>query len=145
MLHEDPAALIQLLAVAALPVLLAITSHEAAHGIVAYWLGDDTAYRLCPVTLNPVPHIDPFGTIVPPIMLLISGGFRCGFAKPVPTNSARLRSPRRDMVLVALAGPGMNIALAVLSALLIYVAALLPDVARPWAEEVLKASIYFNL
>src|SRR5882757_9345805 len=107
MANQDVVALAQLLAVAALPVLLAITSHEAAHGFVAHWLGDDTAYRLGRVTLNPMRHIDPFGTIVLPIMLLIGGGFLFGFAKPVPVNAGRLRQPRRDVVLVALAGPGM--------------------------------------
>ena len=143
-LHDLTAA-VQELSVLALPVLLAITSHEAAHGIVAYWLGDDTAYRQGRVSLNPMRHIDPFGTIVLPILLYLTGGFLFGFAKPVPTNASRMRSPRRDMVLVALAGPGMNIALAVLSAVLIYVAVWLPPVAEVWARNVLEASVYFNL
>jgi Zn-dependent protease len=145
MLHHDLARALQDLSVLALPVLLAITSHEAAHGIVAYWLGDDTAYRQGRVSLNPVRHIDPFGTIVLPILLYLTGGFLFGFAKPVPTNAGRLRSPRRDMVLVALAGPGMNIALAVLSAVLVYVAVWLPSVARPWAIDVLQTSVSINL
>jgi Zn-dependent protease len=143
-LHDLTAA-VQELSVLALPVLLAITSHEAAHGIVAYWLGDDTAYRQGRVSLNPMRHIDPFGTIVLPILLFLTGGFLFGFAKPVPTNASRMRSPRRDMVLVALAGPGMNIALAVISALLFYVAIRLPDVARPWAMDVLQRSMGINL
>jgi len=129
----------------ALPVLLAITSHEAAHGIVAYWLGDDTAYRQGRVSLNPMRHLDPFGTIVLPILLYLTVGFLFGFAKPVPTNAGRLRSPRRDMVLVALAGPAMNIGLAVLSAALVYVAVRLPSVARPWAIDVLQTSVSINL
>ena len=143
--QHDLARALQDLSVLALPVLVAITSHEAAHGIVAYWLGDDTAYRMGRVSLNPLRHVDPFGTIVLPILLYLGGGFLFGYAKPVPTNAARLRSPRRDMVLVALAGPGMNIGLAVLSAVLVYVAVLLPAVAEAWARNVLEASIYFNL
>ncbi len=143
--QHDFARALQDLSVLALPVLLAITSHEAAHGIVAYWLGDDTAYRQGRVSLNPWRHIDPFGTIVLPILLFLTGGFLFGFAKPVPTNASRMRSPRRDMVLVALAGPGMNIGLAVLSAALIYVAVWLPPVAEVWARSVLEASVYFNL
>jgi Zn-dependent protease len=142
---HDLTAAVQELSVLALPVLLAITSHEAAHGIVAYWLGDDTAYRQGRVSLNPLRHIDPFGTIVLPILLYLTGGFLFGFAKPVPTNASRMRSPRRDMVLVALAGPGMNIGLAVISALLFYVAIRLPDVARPWAMDVLQRSMAINL
>jgi Zn-dependent protease len=112
---------------------------------VAYWLGDDTAYRQGRVSLNPMRHIDPFGTIVLPILLYLTGGFLFGFAKPVPTNAGRMRSPRRDMVLVALAGPGMNIVLAVLSALLIHVAGWLPSAAQPWAFGVLDTSISINL
>src|SRR5215468_10990703 len=119
MLDHDLPQKLQDLSVLALPVLLAITSHEAAHGIVAFWLGDDTAYRQGRVSLNPARHIDPFGTIVLPILLFVMGGlaggrgFLFGYAKPVPTNAGRLRHPRRDIVLVALAGPGMNIGLAV--------------------------------
>jgi Zn-dependent protease len=143
--QHDLARALQDLSVLALPVLLAITSHEAAHGIVAYWLGDDTAYRQGRVSLNPARHIDPFGTIVLPILLYLTGGFLFGFAKPVPTNASRLRSPRRDMVLVALAGPGMNIGLAVISALLIYGAIWLPAMARPWAIDVLQTSVTMNL
>jgi len=145
MLHHDLARALQDLSVLALPVLLAITSHEAAHGIVAYWLGDDTAYRQGRVSLNPMRHLDPFGTIVLPILLYLTVGFLFGFAKPVPTNAGRLRSPRRDMVLVALAGPAMNIGLAVLSAALVYVAVRLPSVARPWAIDVLQTSVSINL
>jgi Zn-dependent protease len=143
--QHDLTRALQDLSVLALPVLLAITSHEAAHGIVAYWLGDDTAYRLGRVSLNPLRHIDPFGTVVLPILLYLTGGFLFGFAKPVPTNAGRLRSPRRDMVLVALAGPGMNIGLALLSAALVYLAIWLPAMARPWAIDVLQTSVTINL
>jgi Zn-dependent protease len=102
------------------PVLFAVTFHEASHGFVAWQLGDDTAYRLGRVTFNPVRHIDPFGTVVLPAMLLLASGGRMmfGFAKPVPVNFARLRRPRRDMVLVAAAGPGINLAMALLAAVL---------------------------
>ena len=143
--QQDLAHKLQELSVLALPVLLAITSHEAAHGIVAYWRGDDTAYRQGRVSLNPMRHIDPFGTIVLPILLYLTGGFLFGFAKPVPTNAGRMRSPRSDMVLVALAGPGMNIGLAVLSAFLIHVVGWLPSVAQPWVFGALDASISINL
>ena len=104
-----------------LPVLFAVTFHEASHGFVAWRLGDDTARRLGRVTFNPLRHIDPFGTVVLPAMLLLASGGRMmfGFAKPVPVNFARLRSPRRDMVLVAAAGPGINLAMALLAAALL--------------------------
>src|SRR4051794_17354658 len=104
------------LSVWAIPVVLAITLHEAAHGFVAQRLGDDTAWRQGRVTLNRLKHIDPFGTIIlPAMLLLLRAPFLFGFAKPVPVNFGRLRNPRRDMVWVALAGPGANIALAVAS------------------------------
>jgi Zn-dependent protease len=99
-------------------VIIAITFHEAAHGFVAHLLGDDTAWRLGRVSFNPIKHIDPFGTILlPGLLLLTHSPFLFGYAKPVPVNFRALRSPRRDMVLVAAAGPAMNIALAVLAAL----------------------------
>ena len=92
-------------------MIVAITLHEASHGYVAWKLGDDTAYRLGRVTFNPIRHIDPMGTIILPalILCLTNFGFMFGYAKPVPVNFRRLRSPRRDMVLVAAAGPGSNI------------------------------------
>ena len=101
-----------------LPVLIAITLHEAAHGFVAHRLGDDTAYRLGRVTFNPLKHIDLFGTILmPAVLLLVRSPVLFGYAKPVPVKFYALRHPRRDMVLVALAGPGINIALAIAAAL----------------------------
>jgi Zn-dependent protease len=102
--------LIQTVLVYALPVLFAITIHEAAHGYVARYLGDNTAYMLGRVTLNPLKHIDPVGTIVMPLMLYFatSGAFLFGYAKPVPVNFGHLRRPKRDMVWVALAGPASN-------------------------------------
>ncbi|HVN86487.1 MAG TPA: site-2 protease family protein [Candidatus Binatia bacterium] len=107
----------QNLAVWALPVLVAIIFHELAHGVVAYWRGDDTAWRAGRLTLNPIAHIDPIGSIALPLFLLIAQApFLFGYAKPVPVNFGQLRNPKRDMVLVAAAGPLMNVILAVLSA-----------------------------
>jgi Zn-dependent protease len=103
-----------------LPLLLAVVCHEWAHGYVAYRLGDDTAERMGRLTLNPVAHIDPFGTILMPGLLLLSGSpFLFGYAKPVPIAWQNLRNPVRDMVWVAAAGPGMNLLLAVASAILL--------------------------
>jgi Zn-dependent protease len=100
-----------------LPILAAVIFHEVAHGAMALRLGDDTASRLGRLTLNPLPHIDPIGTILMPGLLLMAGAPVFGYARPVPVDYSRLRNPRRDMVLVALAGPGTNIILAALSAL----------------------------
>ena len=111
----------------AIPVLVAVTFHEASHGWVAWRLGDDTAYVLGRVTFNPFRHIDPFGTVLLPALLLLASGGRMmfGFARPVPVNFSRLRRPRRDMVLVAIAGPGSNLMLAFLSAGLMHALPLL--------------------
>jgi Zn-dependent protease len=113
-----------------LPVLFAVTLHEAAHGWAAWRLGDDTARRLGRVTFNPFRHIDPFGTIVLPAMLLLASGgsVMFGAAKPVPVNFRRLGRPRRDMVLVAAAGPVANLAIATIAAALFHLLpALSPD------------------
>jgi Zn-dependent protease len=111
--------LLQQLSVWALPVLAAIILHEIAHGIVAYQLGDDTAAQRGRLTLNPLPHIDPVGTVLLPLFLIVMHSpFLFGYARPVPVNFARLRRPKRDMVLVAVAGPLTNLVLAVLSAAL---------------------------
>ncbi|MBL4801160.1 MAG: site-2 protease family protein [Emcibacter sp.] len=124
---------LQVLPVVVLPLLLAITLHEAAHAWVAYRLGDNTAKLQGRVSFNPIVHIDPFGTIFLPLMLLISGApFLFGYAKPVPVNFARLHNPRRDMVFVALAGPMANILLVVCAALLLHIVGFLPDVAGNW-------------
>ncbi len=129
-----------------IPVLIAITFHEAAHGYVAWRLGDDTAARMGRVTFNPLKHIHPFGTVLLPAMLfLLKAPFLFGYAKPVPVNFARLRQPRRDMVWVALAGPGSNILLAVISAILINVAIQLPTPVARWSLSALDASIMINL
>ncbi|HET8760632.1 MAG TPA: site-2 protease family protein [Nitrospiria bacterium] len=105
--------------IAALPVLLAITLHEAAHGYVADRKGDPTAKYLGRLTLNPLAHIDPFGTILLPLMLLYFGGIMFGYAKPVPVNFMNLRRPKKDMVWVAAAGPLANLGLAVLFGLVL--------------------------
>ena len=129
-----------------LPVVIAITLHEAAHGFVAHRLGDDTAYRLGRVTFNPLKHVDPFGTILmPAILLLVRSPVLFGYAKPVPVNFSALRHPRRDMVLVALAGPGINIALAIAAALLFHLVAYLPSEAAPWVAQNLRNALLINV
>jgi Zn-dependent protease len=110
--------LLRQLALWSVPLLLAVITHEVAHGVVALRLGDDTALRAGRLTLNPLPHIDPIGTVVLPAILLFAGAPVFGYAKPVPVNYAKLRDPRRGMMLVALAGPLTNVVLAVISALL---------------------------
>jgi Zn-dependent protease len=130
----------------ALPILTAIPLHEAAHGYAARRLGDDTAYRLGRVSLNPLRHIDPFGTVILPLLLLVSHSpFLFGYAKPVPVNFSRLNHPRRDTILVAAAGPAMNILLAAISAGLVHAIAYLPDVAADWTNKTLGRSILLNL
>jgi Zn-dependent protease len=129
-----------------LPVLLAITLHEAIHGWVAHRCGDDTAWRLGRVSFNPLRHIDPFGTILlPGLLLFLHSPFLFGYAKPVPVNFAALRHPRRDMVLVAAAGPGMNIALALAAGLLAHAVGVLPAGGREWAVLNLENAIVINV
>jgi Zn-dependent protease len=129
-----------------IPVLLAITLHEAAHGFVAHRCGDDTAWRLGRVTINPFKHIDPFGTVLlPGILLLLHAPFLFGYAKPVPVQFSALRHPRHDMVLVAGAGPATNIVQAFVAALLIHVAAFLPAGADQWALDTLANAIVINI
>ena len=129
-----------------LPAIIAITFHEAAHAFVARSLGDDTASRLGRVTLNPLKHIDPFGTILlPGLLLLAQSPFLFGYAKPVPVNFRALRNPRRDMVLVAAAGPATNIALAVVAALGFHLLGKLPANAVQWTAENLKNAIILNV
>ena len=128
-----------------LPVVVAITFHEAAHGWVAWKLGDETAKRMGRVTFNPIKHVDPYGTIIVPGLLLALTNFVFGWAKPVPVNFNRLDNPRRDMVWVAAAGPGINIALAVASAFLIFTVRYFPDAMQGWVFENLLHSIQINL
>lgn len=130
-----------------LPVLLAVTFHEASHGFVAWRLGDDTAKRLGRVTFNPLRHIDPFGTVILPAMLLLATGGRMmfGFAKPVPVDFARLRRPRRDMVLVAAAGPGINLAMAFAAALVVARIPAQPGQALEWIGYNLFNLVWINV
>ncbi len=128
------------------PILLAITFHEAAHAFAACRLGDDTAHRLGRVTFNPLKHVDPFGTILlPALLFLTKAPFLFGWAKPVPVAFQRLGKPRRDMALVAMAGPLTNVVLAVVSAALIRVVWLLPEAMAPWWLQTLYQSILLNL
>ena len=141
----DPATVIRAISVFILPAIFAITFHEAAHGFVAYKLGDDTAWRMGRVTFNPIRHIDPVGTIVIPLVLILSTGIPFGYAKPVPVNFGRLNHPRRDMIWVALAGPVTNIVLAVVSTLLLYVTPFVPGVGQGWMRATLQGSIDLNI
>lgn len=117
----DIAVILRQVAISAVPILIAITFHEVAHGLAANKLGDATAKMSGRLTLNPLAHIDPVGTVLMPVLLLVftNGQFVFGYAKPVPINPYNFRNPRRDMALAAVAGPAMNIALAALSVLLI--------------------------
>ena len=129
-----------------IPVIIAVTFHEAAHGFVAHLLGDDTAWRLGRVSFNPLKHIDPVGTILlPGMLLLMRSPFLFGYAKPVPVNFRALRSPRRDMVLVAAAGPAMNIALAVIAALAFHIVGYLPGIAAQWLAANLRNALLLNV
>jgi len=107
-----------------IPAIVAITFHEAAHGFTAYYFGDPTAKNAGRLTLNPIKHVDAFGTVILPLLLLLTSGGRImfGYAKPVPVDFNRLRNPRWNMILVAFAGPGMNIVLALVSAFLLRIA-----------------------
>jgi Zn-dependent protease len=128
-----------------LPVLIAITFHEAAHAYVARALGDETASRLGRVSLNPLRHIDPLGTIILPALLLLAGSpFLFGYAKPVPVNFRALRHPRSGMVLVAAAGPAMNIGLAIIAALSFHLVVYLPATMAQWVALNLKNTIIIN-
>jgi Zn-dependent protease len=138
--------LIQTVLIYALPVLFAITVHEAAHGYVARWFGDDTAYMMGRMTLNPVKHIDPVGTILMPLLLyfVTHGAFLFGYAKPVPVNFSRLRHPKRDMVWVALAGPASNFIQAILWAIAFTTITAMGMTERFWLE-MCKAGVLSNL
>ncbi len=129
------------------PLLLAITLHEAAHGYAALRLGDDTAWRLGRISINPLRHIDPIGTVAMPILLLLlsGGSFMFGYAKPVPVAFHRLRNPRIDMVKVAAAGPLCNLLQAWVAALLLHVLSAPLSGPEVWLAKVLEMAIYFNL
>jgi Zn-dependent protease len=129
-----------------LPLLIAITFHEAAHAFVAYKLGDDTAWQLGRVSFNPLKHIDPFGTVIlPGLLLLAHSPFLFGYAKPVPVNFRNLNHPRLDMVWVALAGPVTNIILATLVAFAFHALPLVPADAAKWTADNLKNAFLINI
>jgi Zn-dependent protease len=129
-----------------LPLIFAITFHEAAHAFVAYRLGDNTASELGRVSFNPLKHIDPFGTVIlPGILLLSHSPFLFGYAKPVPVNFRALRNPRLGMVWVALAGPATNIALALSAALAFHALPLVPANAAQWVADNLKNALIINV
>jgi Zn-dependent protease len=138
--------MIYLVSIWLLPVLIAVTFHEAAHGYVARFLGDDTASKLGRVSLNPFRHIDPFGTVLlPGLLLLVRSPFLFGYAKPVPVNFRALRKPRSGMVLVAAAGPAMNIGLAIMAALSFHLIVFLPAIAAQWIALNLKNALIINV
>ena len=129
-----------------LPLVIAITFHEAAHGFVAHRLGDNTAWQLGRVSFNPLKHIDPFGTLLLPAILLLSHSpFLFGYAKPVPVNFRALRHPRLDMVWVALAGPATNIALALAAAAAFHLLGLAPENTAQWFADNLKNALVINV
>ncbi len=140
--------IIQQIAIWALPMVFAITLHEAAHGYVARHFGDPTAWQAGRITLNPIKHIDLWGTIVIPIAILVfsGGSFLFGYAKPVPVDFSRLRHPKRDMLWVAAAGPGANLVMALGWALLLKLAIMMPDSAYTLPMlEMSKAGIMVNV
>ena len=138
--------LVQKVLVYALPVLFAITVHEAAHGYAARWFGDPTATLMGRVTLNPLPHIDPIGTVLMPLLLYFatSGAFLFGYARPVPVDFGRLRRPKRDMIWVALAGPASNFVQAIAWAVAFALLAGL-GVQERFFLEMCKAGVLVNL
>jgi Zn-dependent protease len=133
------------IAIVAVPIIIAITFHEAAHGYVARAFGDDTAERAGRITLNPLRHIDPFGTILLPAMLYLTTGFMFGYAKPVPVNFAGLRHPKQDMIWVAAAGPGMNLLLCAISVLMLYISEMFRLSPDSIVFQMLWASVEINL
>jgi len=129
-----------------IPLLLAITLHEAAHGFVASKLGDNTAKNMGRVTFDPLKHIDPFGTVVLPLMLMLSGSpILFGWAKPVPVNFNNLRNRKRDTILVAIAGPLTNIILAIISAFALYLEYFVTPEQAPWTFQNIYNSININV
>lgn len=141
----DFSQLLTTISIWAIPVLLAITLHEAAHGYVAKMWGDSTAYMLGRVTLNPLKHVDPFGTVLLPVVLFMMSGFILGYAKPVPVSFRNLKPLKQGMVAVALAGPAANLFLAILSVLLMHILPFLPMFMAEPLYLMLHASVYINV
>lgn len=129
----------------ALPLIFAVTLHEAAHGYAALALGDDTARRMGRLSLNPLRHVDPFGSILLPLLLLAVGGMVFGWAKPVPINFSRLRGKRLGMAGVAIAGPATNFFLAALAVLLTRLVPHMPQAGQAWLALNLRNAIFLNL
>jgi len=144
----DELTLVQRVAVWALPLIFAVTVHEAAHGWMADRLGDPTARQLGRITFNPIPHIDPVGTILVPLLMLSFTGFLIGWAKPVPVSVRRLRSPKRDMAIVAAAGPAVNLLMALVWTAVLLLAHQLIHSAQAVAQPLLLmavAGVFVNL
>jgi len=137
--------LVQTIAVSALPIIFAITVHEAAHGYAAKYFGDLTAERMGRITLNPIKHIDPIGTIVLPAITLLAGGVLFGWAKPVPVNFANLRNPKKDMLWVAAAGPASNLFMAIFWALMLNFSTSLPATTAQFVSHMSWVGISINL
>lgn len=137
--------IIQKIAVYALPVIFAITVHEAAHGYIARYFGDNTAEKLGRISLNPIKHIDPFGTIILPALTVMIGGILFGWAKPVPVNFANLRHPKKDMLWVAAAGPASNLLMAIFWGLMLGLKDTVPVSAAPFLTHMSWAGISINL
>ena len=141
---NDISGIVQTITIYAIPVIFAITLHEAAHGYVAKYFGDATAYVQGRVTLNPLKHIDPVGTILIPLVLaVLPFGFVFGYAKPVPVSFGNLRNPKRDMIWVALAGPGANLIQALLW-LAIGTAITRAGIREPFFAQVVEAGVIVN-
>ena len=143
---QSPLQILESIAVLAVPAIVAITLHEAAHGYVARFFGDDTAQQAGRISLNPLRHVDPFGTILLPALLMLShAGILFGYARPVPVNFGKLHHPKQDMVFVAAAGPAMNILIALASTALIYFPSLLGMPPSGILLQVLWTSVEINL
>ncbi len=134
-----------LISAAIIPVVLAITVHEVAHGFIARTYGDDTAARAGRLTLNPIKHVDPFGTVILPGVLFLSGLPPFGFAKPVPVDFGRLQNPKRDMVWVAAAGPAVNLFMAIGWAILFNAAVMLEGMPKDWFQNMAQIGIGVNV
>ena len=137
--------IIQKIVIYALPVIFAITVHEAAHGYVARYFGDMTAHQEGRITLNPLKHIDPFGTIILPALTIMLGGILFGWAKPVPVNFSRLRNPKKDMLWVAAAGPASNLIMAIIWAFVMKFAVSAPEAIAIPLLLMAKAGVMINI